>query len=99
VKKWVHYMIVQTQSNLTLFVDGKRAAGTGSFGKVGVHGFAIGHNYQANNNAATGKREWDGMFDEVRVMTGGKDVNWALLDFQSQREGSTFLKFGETVTK
>jgi hypothetical protein len=99
VKRWVHYMVVQTQSQLTLFVDGRRAAGAGSFGRTGMHGFAIAHNYQSNANAATGRREWDGIFDEVRVMVGGKDVNWAKLDFESQREGSKFLSFGETQTK
>jgi hypothetical protein len=99
VKRWVHYMVVQTTSQLTLYVDGRRAAGTGSFNRTGMHGFAIAHNYQSNANALTGRREWHGMFDEVRVMAGGKDVNWALLDFHSQKEGSTFLSFGETTTK
>ena len=99
VKRWVHYMVVQTTSNLTLYVDGRRAAGTGSFNRTGTHGFAIAHNYQANNNAATGRREWDGMIDEVRVMGGAKDANWALLDFHSQKEGSAFLSFGPTQMK
>jgi hypothetical protein len=99
VGRWVHYMVVQSQTNITLYVDGRRAAGTGSFGRTGMHGFAISHNYQSNANAATGRREWDGMIDEVRVMTGAKDVNWALLDTQSQREGAKFVSFGETQMK
>ena len=99
VKRWVHYMVVQTTSRITLFVDGRQAAGTGSFNRTGVHGFAIAHNYQSNANAMTGRREWHGMFDEVRVMAGGKDANWALLDFHSQKEGSTFLSFGPTMMK
>ena len=99
VKRWVHYMIVQTTSNLALFVDGRRVASAGSFNRTGQHGFAISHNYQANNNELTGRREWDGMIDEARVMTGAKDANWATLDFQSQKEGSTFLSFGATQTK
>jgi hypothetical protein len=99
VKRWVHYMIVQTTSQLTLFVDGVRRAGAGSFNRTGTHGFAISHNYQANNNAATGRREWDGIIDEARVMAVAKDVNWAKLEFESQREGAKFLSFGQTMMK
>jgi hypothetical protein len=99
VNKWTHYMIVQTQSNLALFVDGVRVASAGSFGRTGVHGFAISHNMQADKNEMTGRREWDGIIDEARVMTGAKDVNWAKLDFESQKEGSKFLSFGATMMK
>ncbi len=99
VNKWTHYMVVQNARQLILYVDGKRAAATGSFGQTSTHGFAIAHNFQAHNNAVTGKREWDGLFDEARVMRGEKDANWALLDFESQKEGAKLLSFGATVTK
>ena len=99
VKQWVHYMVVQTTSNLALFVNGVRVASAGSFNRTGMHGFAISHNYQANHNEVTGRREWDGIIDEARVMTGARDANWAMLDFQSQKEGSTFLSFGATQMK
>jgi hypothetical protein len=31
VNKWTHYLIVQDSKNLTLYIDGKRAASAGSF--------------------------------------------------------------------
>jgi hypothetical protein len=99
VKKWTHYVVVQNLKNLTLFVDGKRAAGAGAFGQTGPHGFAIAHNMQSENDAAKGKREWDGIIDEARVMSVEKDANWILLEFESQREGSKFVSFGETMMK
>jgi hypothetical protein len=99
VKKWTHFLIVQNTKTLTLFIDGKRAASAGAFGQVGPHGLGIGHNMQSENDAAKGKREWDGNIDEVRVMSVEKDANWIALEFESQREGSKFLSFGEPMMK
>jgi biopolymer transport protein ExbB len=99
VGKWTHYLIVQDTKNLTLFIDGKQVARTGSFGQVSAHGFAISHNLQAHNDATTGKREWDGTIDEARVMNVAKDANWALLEFESQKEGSKLVSFGEVMNK
>jgi hypothetical protein len=45
-----------------------------------------------------GKREWDGIIDEVRVFSTAKDANWIKLEFESQKEGSKFLTFGQTQT-
>ena len=93
--------VVATQDlkTLTLYVDGKRAASAGSFNQNGPHGFAISHNMQANSDALKGTREWDGIFDEARVMSVLKDANWALLDFESQKEGSKFLSVGPAAPK
>jgi hypothetical protein len=99
LKQWTHYMIVQTTTTLTLLVNGKRMASTGSFGKTGTHGFAIAHNMQNDIDATKGAREWDGIIDEARVMSVARDADWAMLDYQSQREGSTFLGFGPTQAK
>jgi len=99
VGKWTHYAITQTTSQLTLYVDGKRVAGAGSFNQNGPHGFAIAHNFQANNDATKGTREWDGIFDEARVMSVQKDANWILLEFESMKEGSKFVSFGPAAPK
>jgi biopolymer transport protein ExbB len=99
VGKWTHYLIVQDTKNLTLYLDGKKAASTGSFNQNSPHGFALSHNYQSDKDPLKGKREWDGIFDEARVMSVAKDANWALLEFESQKEGSKFLSFGEAQIK
>ncbi|HEY0708707.1 MAG TPA: DUF2341 domain-containing protein, partial [Polyangia bacterium] len=99
-KRWNHYMLTSTTSQLTLYIDGRRAGGAGAFNQTSDHGFAIGHNYEAHMDALTKTREWNGIFDEARVIVGpAKDANWALLDFQSQKEGSTFLSYGATMMK
>jgi hypothetical protein len=54
---------------------------------------------QSDKDPLKGKREWDGIFDEARVMSVAKDPSWALLEFESQKEGSKFLSFGEPMTK
>jgi hypothetical protein len=99
-KRWNHYMLTSTTSQLTLYIDGRRAGGAGAFNQTSDHGFAIGHNYEAHMDALTKTREWNGIFDEARVIVGpAKSADWALLEFQSQKEGSTFLSFGPTMMK
>ena len=36
--------------------------------------------------------------DEARVMQAARGLGWAKLDYESQRESPTLLKFGETRT-
>jgi hypothetical protein len=99
-KQWRHYLITSTTSQLSLYIDGRRVGGAGAFNQISDHGFALGHNYEAHMDALTKAREWNGIFDEARVIVGvAKDANWALLEFQSQKAGSTFLSFGPVVTK
>jgi biopolymer transport protein ExbB len=99
VNKWTHYLIVQDTKNLTLYIDGKKAASTESFNQNSPNGFAIAHNYQSDKDPLKGKREWDGIFDEARVMSVAKDPSWILLEFESQKEGSKFLSYGEAQMK
>ena len=46
-----------------------------------------------------GKREWDGILDEARVLKVARDANWVKLEFESQKEGAKFLSFGPTMMK
>jgi hypothetical protein len=39
-------------------------------------------------------RSWDGVLDEARVMSVVKDEDWIRLEYESQREGQRFLRFG-----
>jgi hypothetical protein len=45
------------------------------------------------------KKGFDGIMDEVRVMPVERSADWAKLDYESQKEGSKFVSFGETQTK
>ncbi len=94
-EKWFHFMLVITPANLTLYINGVREAATGNGKRNSPHPFGIGQQTQS----LMGKREWDGVVDEARVMGAARDPNWAKLDYESQREGSTFMSFGPTQTK
>ncbi len=93
--QWFHFMVVITPTNLTLYINGVRDSGTSNGKRTSPHPFGIGQQTQS----LMGKREWDGVLDEARVMAVARDANWAKLDFESQKEGSKFLSFGMTTTK
>jgi hypothetical protein len=97
-KVWVHYMVVQKPGNLTLYVNGKRAAGAGGTSQYGPHAFGIGNQTQYNIGPGW-KRGWDGILDEARVMTGERSPDWAKLDFENQKPGSTLLTVGPATMK
>ncbi len=57
----------------------------------GVHDLDIGNQTQHLG----GRRQWDGILDEARVMQAARTAGWAKLDYESQRESPTLVKFGE----
>jgi hypothetical protein len=92
---WFHFVLVITPTNLTLYVNGARDAGTGNGKRTSPHPFGIGQQTQS----LMGKREWDGILDEARVAKVARDANWVKLEFESQKDGSKFLSFGPTMMK
>ncbi len=57
----------------------------------GDHPVGIGNQSQFPDRG----RSWDGVLDEARVLRVAKDQHWIKLDYESQREGQTFLSFGK----
>jgi Concanavalin A-like lectin/glucanases superfamily/Domain of unknown function (DUF2341) len=93
-KAWVHLAITQTKSRLTFFLNGKQVASSGSTGMMSPHALGIGQQSQYNE-----KRQWDGLVDEARVLSVEKTADWIKLDYESQKEGSSFLAFGPAMMK
>jgi hypothetical protein len=93
VNVWFHFTLVITRSNLTQFINGAQDGRTGNAGRVSQHPFGIGQQTQS----LMGKREWDGIIDEVRVSSVDRGANWIKLDYESQKEGQKFLTFGEAA--
>jgi hypothetical protein len=60
----------------------------------GDHDLGIGNQTQHLG----GRRQWDGILDEARVMQAARSAGWAKLDYESQRAAPTLLRFGETRT-
>ena len=95
-KEWLHFMVVLQEPSMKVYINGKLNSmqSAGPWNK-GPHPLGIGNQTQALG----GRRQWDGMLDEARVMQAVRTLGWAKLDYESQREGQTLLKFGETQTK
>jgi hypothetical protein len=47
-----------------------------------------------NTTWADGRRSWDGLLDEARVLDVVKDASWVKLDYESQREGQKLVTLG-----
>ena len=83
---------VLEEPGMKLYINGKLNASqsAGPWNK-GDHDLGIGN--QTQN--LRGRRQWDGILDEARVMTLARRPSWSKLDYESQRERPTLLKFGE----
>ena len=94
-KEWLHFMVVLEEPGMKLYINGELNASesAGPWNK-GDHDLGIGNQTQHLG----GRRQWDGILDEARVMQAARSRSWAKLDYESQREAPTLLKFGEVRT-
>jgi hypothetical protein len=95
-KQWLHFMVVLQEPSMKIYINGQLNASqeAGPWNK-GTHDLGIGNQTQA----LKGRRQWDGILDEARVMQAARGPGWAKLDYESQREAPTLLRFGETQTR
>ena len=94
-KTWLHFMLVLEEPGMRLYINGEpnAAESAGPWNK-GEHDLGIGNQTQHLD----GRRQWDGILDEARIMQGARTASWAKLDYESQREAPTLLRFGDTRT-
>jgi hypothetical protein len=90
--EWLHFMVVLEEPGMKLYINGQLNAeqSAGPWNK-GDHDLGIGN--QTQN--LRGRRQWDGILDEARVMNAARGPGWAKLDYESQRDRPTLLKFGD----
>jgi hypothetical protein len=92
---WYHYVIVIDKPGMWYYANGAKdnnQMDQGTWRTDGPEPLTIGNNEKTPGKNDRG-RSFDGMLDEARVLSVPKDANWVKLDYESQREGSTFLKF------
>jgi biopolymer transport protein ExbB len=96
--QWYHFVLVVDASGARLYtngvLDGSSGASTPAFNKP----LGIGNQTQYLGNANE-KRSWDGTLDEARFLSVAKDASWIKLDYESQREASRLLRFGDVQTR
>jgi hypothetical protein len=94
-KEWLHFMVVYEEPTMKLYINGQlNATETAGPWNKGDHDLGMGNQTQH----LAGRRQWDGILDEARVMQGARGASWAKLDYESQRESPTLLKFGEVTS-
>lgn len=90
--RWFHVVAVHDFPRAKLYVNGVLEK-TETFDVnwiSGEHDVGIGNQTQFPEKG----RQWDGVLDEARALRVAKDDHWIKLDYESQKEGSTFLIFG-----
>jgi hypothetical protein len=94
-KTWLHFMVVLDEPHMRLYINGELNASesAGPWNK-GEHDLGIGNQTQH----LAGRRQWDGILDEARIMQGARTASWAKLDYESQREAPTLVTFGAVRT-
>ena len=94
-EQWLHFMVVLEEPSMKLYINGElNASESAGPWEKGVHDLGIGNQTQHLG----GRRQWDGILDEARVMQVARTASWAKLDYESQRESPTLLHFGEIQT-
>ena len=91
-RQWLHFMLVLQEPSARLYINGRLMddSNDGPWNK-GAHPLGIGNQTQALG----GRRQWDGVLDEARVAQAVRSPAWAKLEYESQKENPTLLKFGE----
>jgi hypothetical protein len=91
--KWYHMMAVHDRPNIYYYLNGKLEAmddEPAAWKSDPTKPVTIG-----TNSSSPAPRSFDGSLDEARILNVVKDANWAKLEYESQREGQTFLTFGD----
>jgi hypothetical protein len=93
---WFHVTIVFANPTQTLYFNGARdAAATDQGWRQGDHPLGIGQQTQS----LMGRRNWDGILDEVRISNVARSADWIKLDFESQKEGAKLVSYGPVMMK
>jgi hypothetical protein len=96
LNKWFHFAITFAQPTITLYINGVRdAMSTDPNWLMGDQPLGMGQQTQS----LMGKRNWDGILDEVRVANVSRSADFIKLDYESQKEGSKLVSFGPVATK
>jgi hypothetical protein len=91
-RQWLHFMVVFEEPSMKLYINGElNASESAGPWEKGAHDLGIGNQTQHLG----GRRQWDGILDEARVMQVARTASWAKLEYESQRESPTLLQFGD----
>jgi hypothetical protein len=91
-EQWLHFMVVLEEPSMKLYINGTlNAQNTGTNWNQGNHPLGIGNQTQFD-----GRRQWDGIIDEARVMQAARSLSWAKLDFETQKAGQKAITYGAT---
>jgi hypothetical protein len=96
--RWYHFAGVHDGRAVRLYINGKResAGNAGSdHGSFGDHAVTLGFSL----HKGVEQRFMDMIIDEARFTRDSKTDDWIRLDYESLKEGSTFVTFGPPMVK
>jgi biopolymer transport protein ExbB len=101
VGQWYHFVVRRSGGSHQFFMNGVQVASGGVATRNDAKPLGIGQmsQYLDPVQHVNEQRSWEGTLDEVRVLSAAVSDDWIKLDYESQRPGSTFLKFGAAVAR
>ena len=90
---WFYVTAVYDGSNMILYENGSSVGSTAKTGTIATTNLPIGIGDQPTG-ASAGTKEFDGVIDEVRVLTAARSAGWLLTEYNNQNDPSTFYTVG-----
>ncbi len=97
VDTWVHLFAVNDDTGPRLYVNGVLENPDNGFEGSGGRNDDINVNIGREPQASGGRRYFNGVIDEVRVHDIVRSVEWARLEYQTQRPGQTAVSLSDTL--
>jgi hypothetical protein len=97
VDTWVHLFAVNDETGPKLFVNGVLESADNGFEGSGARDDGLNVNIGREPQAAGGRRYFNGVIDEVRVHDTVRPVEWARLEYQTQRPGQTAVTLADNL--
>lgn len=94
---WVHLFAVNDDIGPKLYVNGVLENPTNGFEGSGARDDGLNVNIGREPQASGGRRYFNGAIDEVRVHKVNRSVDWALLEYHTQRAGQTVVTLSDNI--
>ncbi|MEX2514740.1 MAG: DUF2341 domain-containing protein [Candidatus Paceibacterota bacterium] len=86
---WSHVAVTYDKSNVNFYADGSYEGGGAETADIGTNNEDLYIGSDAGNSW-----EWNGLIDEVRILSSSQSADWITVEYNNQSSPSTFYSVG-----